>query len=67
MWKKVDISKDLCVREHQLFFEMMEGYEASCIKISIFCQLIRGSVFFDILHTLSPVKTSKTVAKSAFF
>ena len=29
--------------------------------------LIRRSVFFDILHTLSPVETSKTLAKMCFF
>ena len=29
--------------------------------------LIRRSVFFDILHTLSPVESSKTLAKMCFF
>ena len=46
---------------------MKEGHKAFCIKYQYFADLLEGQYFFEILQTLSTVKTSRTVVKSACF
>ena len=57
--------QNLCDGEWQFFFEMTEGRNLSCVKI-LFCYLL-GQLLFEILHTLSFTKTSKSVAKIECF
>ena len=40
--------KNVCYGEHQIFFEMKEGYKASCVKILSFGILLGGWYLFEI-------------------
>ena len=42
---KKDVSKDLCDGEHQLILEMKKRHKVSCVKILLFCYLIRKLAF----------------------
>ena len=59
----MDVSKNVCDGERQLYFEMKEGYKASCVKYWYFAELLGGWFLFEILHTSSTVKTSENVVK----
>ena len=43
--------KNVCYGEHQIFFEMKEGYKASCVKILSFGILLGGWYLFEMYHS----------------
>ena len=43
--ENVDVSKNVCDGEHQLFFEMKVGYKVSCAKILRLWYITRMLVF----------------------
>ena len=62
----MDVSKNVCDGERQLYFEMKEGYKVSCVKW-YFAELLGVWFLFEILHTSSTVETSENVVKSGCF
>ena len=45
MWYKEDVSKMVCNGECELLFKVKEGYEISCVKVSLFWYTTRRLVF----------------------
>ena len=56
----MDVSKNHCQKDWQLFFEMNEGCKVTCIKIT---DLVGSQNLFEIYHTLLPIKNSEYVVK----
>ena len=52
----MDISKNVCHRERQFFFEMKEGYKISFVKVN----LLGRWFLFEIMHTSVTAKIVKS-------
>ena len=56
----MNVSKNHCQKDWQLFFEMNEGCKVTCIKIT---DLVGSQNLFEIYHTSLPIKNSEYVVK----
>ena len=44
----MDVSKNVCDGERQIFFKIKEGYEVSCVKILCYAKLLIGCYLYEI-------------------